>query len=384
MIGLKNRISNLFIDREFFMRANGQVRFLKVSAKLQRIIAAISLVVVGALLLATLVMALNQYSVSLERMALVEKEAEIQSAEERVATYGKSIDDVAADLSKRQDLLDSLGERYFDNEELLLEDKDIKNNSDLPLSDKVGKLIPEAAGLAKIEERQIRFAQKITKVAQIRAKQAEQAIREFGLNPQQFTASSQARGGPFIPFFGNSSDNQSQLINDPRFAQLAEALEYMRTLENGLAAIPSAMPAATYTLSSAFGYRRDPINGGGAMHSGLDFKAAYGTPILAAADGIVTKAGWQGGYGKTIEVTHGNGLLTRYAHMSKLDAVVGQKVDRGVQIGRMGSTGRSTGTHLHFEVRHNGRAINPRKFLEANPNVLKIQADARNSASKEK
>lgn len=372
-VGLKNRIADLFIDREFFMRSNGQIKFLKISAKLQRIVAMIIAVILFAWMIATVFMAFNQYSVSLERMALVKKEQRIQSKAERVAAYKDDIDEVADDLSKRQDLIEATVAPFFNDADITTEDETAEKSE---LVDKVGALTEEAASLAKVEARQLAFAQKITNIAQIRAKRAEAEIRKFGLSPKQF-AQSGSRGGPYIPFF---SDGRTE---DPRFTKMAEALEYMKALENGLASIPSAMPAKTYTLSSSFGYRRDPINGSGAMHSGLDFKAAYGTPILAAADGTITKAGWMGGYGKTVEITHGNGLMTRYAHLSRLNVNVGQKIERGVQIGRMGSTGRSTGTHLHFEVRHNGRAINPHKFLKANPNVLKNKADFNASTKKQ-
>ena len=151
-------------------------------------------------------------------------------------------------------------------------------------------------------------------------------------------------------------------------------------MERALAAIPTSMPAAVMLMSSGFGYRSDPFTGAGAMHNGLDFKGPVGTPILAAAEGKVTAAGHQGGYGNTIEITHPNGLLTRYAHLSGFNVSLGQRVGRGVQIARMGSTGRSTGSHLHFEVRLNGQAINPRKFLEANSDVLEVQAVAGNRA----
>jgi murein DD-endopeptidase MepM/ murein hydrolase activator NlpD len=154
----------------------------------------------------------------------------------------------------------------------------------------------------------------------------------------------------------------------------------MDAMERALAAIPTSMPAAVMMMSSGFGFRSDPFTGGGAMHAGLDFKGPVGTPILSAAEGRVTFAGFNGGYGKTVEITHANGLLTRYAHLSGLNVTRGQMVKRGLQIGRMGSTGRSTGSHLHFEVRLNGRAINPRKFLEANPDVLKVQTVAGNRA----
>lgn len=373
--GLKSRIANLFTDREFFMRSNGQVKFLKISANIQKTIAIIALSIISFWVIATLFMAANQYRVSTERLELVKKEEKILSAEQRLAADKDSINEVVADLAKRQDLIEDTAGRYFNASELTeTEDKSAVENND---DKKTSAASSEIKALAKIEQRQINFAKKITKIAINRAKLAEQQIRQLGLNPQNFANDNIAQGGPFIPFF---SDGKKV---DPRFSQMAAALEYMTSLENALSSIPSSMPAASYTLSSSFGYRRDPINGSGAMHNGLDFKAAHGTPILAAADGVITKAGWMGGYGKTIEITHGNGLMTRYAHMSRLEANVGQKVERGAQIGRMGSTGRSTGTHLHFEVRNNGRAINPHKFLKANNNVLKDQANTNNRSEKQ-
>ena len=117
------------------------------------------------------------------------------------------------------------------------------------------------------------------------------------------------------------------------------------------------------------------------MHSGLDFKGPIGTPILAAANGVVSFAGVQSGYGNCVEITHSNGLVTRYAHLSGFTVSLGQQVKRGVQIANMGSTGRSTGSHLHFEVRHNNSAINPLRFLESNPDVFKVQTEPRNTGT---
>jgi murein DD-endopeptidase MepM/ murein hydrolase activator NlpD len=122
--------------------------------------------------------------------------------------------------------------------------------------------------------------------------------------------------------------------------------------------------------SSGFGYRSDPFTGGGAFHPGLDFRGAYGAPIHAAADGTVSFVGQIRGYGNVVEVSHGNGLVTRYAHMSKTMATVGQAVNAGDVIGAIGSTGRSTGPHLHFEVRINNSGVNPRPFLERAHDVL--------------
>ena len=366
LAGFKHRLAEWFVDREFFMRSHGQVRFLKVSAKLQRRVAGGFAAVIGAWLVITLGMAVNQVSVSFERMALVKKQAKVQSAEERNAAYRESIGTVTKDLQNRQEMLENMAEPLLGEDRLsddvISQDKTVK---------KISAAIPEAAGLARLEARQIHFAVRMTKLANARAKRAANAIREFGLNPEMLAKSqSSAQGGPFIPFFGKSD----QSVTDPRFNKLADAIERMAAMESALASVPTSMPARVGMVSSSYGYRRDPFTGAGAMHSGLDFKGPIGTPILAAAEGSVTYAGRQSGYGNTIEITHANGLVTRYAHLSGYTVSLGQKVSRGVQIGKMGSTGRSTGSHLHFEVRLNGQAVNPLKFLEANPDVLEVQA----------
>ena len=388
MSGWKNRINGWFIDREFFMRANGQIRFLKISAQLQRRSAATVASVIGVWLLVTFGMAINQVTVSAQRLALSEQEAKVESAEERVANYRGSIDEVTQDLERRQEMLESLGEQYFgDVPEAEAAAQAPSASADSRDEDKAVKtisaMVPEAAGLARIEMRQIRFAEKMTKVAQTRTLQAEAAIRQFGLNPEVLARQARnAQGGLFEPFFGKGKKD----ARDPRFLNLAAALGRMDAMERALAAIPTAMPAASMMMSSGFGYRADPFTGAAAMHAGLDFKGPIGTPILAAAKGKVVLAGFNGGYGNSVEIRHANGLVTRYAHLSGVDVRKGQMVERGVQIGRMGSTGRSTGSHLHFEVRLNGQAINPRKFLEANPDVLKVQTVAEyraDSAAKE-
>jgi murein DD-endopeptidase MepM/ murein hydrolase activator NlpD len=373
MTGWKNRIAGWFIDREFFMRANGQVRFLKISAQMQRRVAGSVALVVGAWLVVTLGMAVNQISVTIERVALSEKQSKIESAEERVANYRGSIDEVTADLQRRQKMLESLSEQYLD-EVPAAAPAGASTEQEKALK-KISALVPEAAGLAQIEARQIHFAEFMTRVALSRTQKAEAAIRQFGLNPDVLARqATSAQGGPFESFFGSSKKD----VRDPRFTKLATSLGRMDAMERALAAIPTSMPAAVMLMSSGFGYRSDPFTGGGAMHAGLDFKGPIGTPILAAAEGKVTFAGHQGGYGNCIEITHANGLVTRYAHLSGFNVSLGQKVARGVQIARMGSTGRSTGSHLHFEVRLNGQAINPRKFLEANPDVLEVQTVAGN------
>lgn len=374
MSGWKNRIAGWFVDREFFMRANGQVRFLKISAQLQRRSAIILASVIGVWLMVTFGMAINQATVNAQRVALTEQEAKVESAEERVASYRGSIEEVTQDLERRQEMLESLSDQYFgDLPEAEAQTPSADAREEEKAMKTISAMVPEAAGLARIEVRQIRFAEKMTKVAQARTLQAEAAIRQFGLNPEVLARQARkAQGGPFEPFFGKGKKE----ARDPRFLNLAAALGRMDAMERALAAIPTAMPVASMMMSSGFGYRADPFTGAAAMHAGLDFKGAIGTPILAAAEGRVVLAGFNGGYGNSVEIRHANGIVTRYAHLSGLNVRKGQMVGRGVRVGRMGSTGRSTGSHLHFEVRLNGQAINPRKFLEANPDVLKVQTVA--------
>jgi murein DD-endopeptidase MepM/ murein hydrolase activator NlpD len=126
---------------------------------------------------------------------------------------------------------------------------------------------------------------------------------------------------------------------------------------------PGGKPSLGGYLSSLFGYRTDPMSGKKEFHEGLDFAGKQGTPVVAVAAGIVTWSGIRFGYGNMIEISHGNGFITRYAHNNKNLVLVGEKVERGEVIGTMGNTGRSTGTHVHFEVIFNGRHVDPRKYL---------------------
>lgn len=130
-----------------------------------------------------------------------------------------------------------------------------------------------------------------------------------------------------------------------------------------MAAMPSIWPASGQ-VTSRFGYRSNPVLGGGDWHPGIDIANAYGTPIVAAASGTVVFSGWDsGGYGQMVQIDHGNGIETIYGHASQVVAVVGHKVNKGDIIAYMGNTGFSTGTHVHYEVRVNGTAVNPEKFL---------------------
>ncbi len=168
-------------------------------------------------------------------------------------------------------------------------------------------------------------------------------------------------GGPFIPV---------KLVNDANFerhvARIHQARIHLERLTRTLATVPLRKPVeGELDESSGFGVRTDPFVGKPAMHTGIDFRGDTGDPVHATAAGTVTEAGWTGGYGRMVEIDHGNGFATRYGHLSKIDVKIGQSIKIGQVIGEIGSTGRSTGPHLHYETRIDGDAVNPQKFLHA-------------------
>jgi len=154
---------------------------------------------------------------------------------------------------------------------------------------------------------------------------------------------------------------EGQLGHADTQLSVLESLLFNRELDRS--AIPSGDPIANSYITSAFGGRADPFGGGHQFHKGIDFEADVGDPVLSVADGVVSFSGVRSGYGNVIEIDHGNGYVTRYAHNSRLERTVGDLVRSGQEIAKAGSTGRSTGAHVHLEVWQDGRVIDPRQFL---------------------
>ncbi len=367
--GFWDRLRAWFPEREFFMRSQGQVRFITVSTRMQMAAAGFAAVAVVGWAGSMGAMAISQFQSSTERASLLTREAQVAQAEDRLEVYRDDLTATTTDLAKRQDYLDGIID-------MLPADLMAEADGDAPVSDSaeeaaeliglIDGAIPEASGLARLEARQLAFVERLTRYADRRASRTEQVIRSLGLDPRSvMVRDEEAMGGPLEML---ASDSRGSL--DPRFERLALSLARMGDLERGLDGIPQVMPADIRNISSGFGYRRDPFNGRAAMHSGLDFRGPMGAPIHAAAEGRVSFVGQKSGYGNVVEVTHGDGMMTRYAHMSRFEARVGQQVAAGALIGRIGNTGRSTGPHLHFEVHLNGRPVNPRPFLESAPDVL--------------
>jgi murein DD-endopeptidase MepM/ murein hydrolase activator NlpD len=190
-----------------------------------------------------------------------------------------------------------------------------------------------------------------------KAQRLRSALNDVGVR----VGKPEGMGGPFIPV---------KLVNDANFerhvARIHQARAHLERLTRTLATVPLRKPVeGELDESSGFGVRTDPFIGKPAMHTGIDFRGDSGDPVHATAAGTVTEAGWSGGYGRMVEIDHGNGFATRYGHMSKIDVKVGQSIKIGQVIGEIGSTGRSTGPHLHYETRIDGDAVNPQKFLHA-------------------
>lgn len=364
------RLRTLFPEREFIMRSQGQVRFIKITTQFQALVSAVVVVLLLGWAATMIIASLARFNAEHDRLSLLDREAKVTNAENRVRQYRNGLDSVTEDLARRQAFIERLVESHIGDlpvEAAVGETVSDSSNESKRTIDKVSSALPDATGLARIEARQLAFVEQLTRYADRRAKQAAGAIRQLGLNPNALMASidgNEAKGGPFLSL-ATSRDGSL----DPRFERMGLSLARMEALERGLAGIPKVHPARMDYISSGFGYRSDPFNGGAAFHSGLDFKGPIGAPIYAAAKGVVSFAGRKQGYGNCVEVDHGNGLMTRYAHMSRFAVVTGQPVEASDVIGAIGSTGRSTGPHLHFEVRVGGRAVNPRPFLEKGRNV---------------
>lgn len=218
------------------------------------------------------------------------------------------------------------------------------------------------APLKRAEARQAGVAAQLRLVAEQRYVRAAQYVRRLGLSPDRMVAQPGV-GGPYEPV-ATTTQTATDANTDAQFRSLFVTWKKLETLEKAVIAIPATQPVDNLAFTSLFGVRSDPFRGSAAMHAGVDIPGAKGTPIYATADGIVARAERAGGYGNLVEVNHGRGISTRYGHLSKILVAANARVTRGQLIALMGSTGRSTGSHLHYEVRVDGQAVNPIPFLQ--------------------
>ena len=225
-------------------------------------------------------------------------------------------------------------------------------------------LVRLQTSLDSVERRQMAALSSVEDSMESRVRRMRGVFSDLGLDMAQLEAATprSAVGGPFVPVKlsadAGAFERQLYRINTTR-AQ-------MQRLNATLSLVPYRKPViGEVEFTSGFGVRSDPFLGRPAMHTGLDFRAASGDPVRATANGKVVSSGWAGGYGRMVEIDHGNGLSTRYGHLSEISVKVGDVIKIGQVIGAVGSTGRSTGPHLHYETRIDGDAVDPQKFLRA-------------------
>lgn len=361
------------------MRSEGQVRFITLSSRLQMTVAGLAAGLLAIWLVSMAMMGVSHYLSVRDRLSLLDREAKVAGAEGRVSAYRGDLDKVVGDLQRRQAFIEKVTEAHLGELPADARTGETVSQSSAAAAETVRKVsaaLPEARTLAQLEARQLAYVEGLTRLADRRAAAAETHLTKLGLNPRTLLArmnDREAMGGPLLALV-TSADGSL----DPRFQRLGLSLARMDALERGVEALPQHLPASLEYISSGFGFRSDPFTGGGAFHPGLDFRGPIGAPIYAAAAGRVSFVGQKSGYGNCVEIDHGNGLVTRYAHMSGFRTQVGREVAPGAVIGLIGSTGRSTGPHLHFEVRINDRPVNPRPFLEATADVQQ----KRNTASR--
>lgn len=337
-------------DREIYMRTEGRIRYLKISSQVQVniLLAAASLATFTLITLATTT--IISISLASERDKLSEHADALRDSQDRIDRYRDSVADFAVELTRRQQKLENIVQKRFGKIETEQQDS-------VPTSMR-GNLPPEADALIRAEQRQLAFIQALTESVDERTASAEQTLQKVGMKvPREKKLV--AMGGPFIPM-GNNAQSLDALKN---------SFTHFDRVNRLLRALPSKLPASPAAMTSNFGIRIDPFTRTRAMHAGLDIRGYHGQNIYATADGRVVSVGRQGGYGKLIVIQHGQGLETRYGHLSGFDVKPGSYIRAGQKIARMGSTGRSTGTHLHFEVRINGRAVNPLPYLKNAPRI---------------
>jgi murein DD-endopeptidase MepM/ murein hydrolase activator NlpD len=370
---LRQAIERLFPERHLYVRSGGTMKGFVLSTSRQLYLA--GGVATGALWMGvcTAAMLVNLFSASAadrevarlraqSERYVADRQARLDSALARLSATSGTNTDVAAAIEKQHAAL-----------AVLLSDFKGVPGAAQALTPAISRALASNAASPARRVEMVRLGQEqlleaADSFAKTRADRVRLAFRMAGLTPSAFVDRGGSLGGPLI----EARDPRALaavLDVDEDFAEriqrAARDLSDARSLQAATEDLPLAKPTAGTQQSSGFGVRYDPFTGRPAYHAGLDFPGHYATPIYATAPGVVAYTGPRSGYGNVVEIDHGRGLKTRYAHLSTIAVHPGQPVALGQRIAAMGSTGRSTGTHLHYEVWVNGRAENPSRFLKA-------------------
>jgi murein DD-endopeptidase MepM/ murein hydrolase activator NlpD len=368
-----DRARETFQSRDLFFHDGKTMRRVNLSTRMQLMaVAGVAFAAVSAVAgVASVAVSAPAVSQSLAQYSA--RHAAVSQMESRVAALQAEVETIrnaarvhAARLEKRQAFLSNIVSGKGNAQEVSA----LVNLPTIAADKRSASIL---AAFRDVEAQQADAAGKLLAMTESRYQAQYSALTKLGIDPRRVQ---DAMGGPYEPVTVETAAVSQGVVakqGDQQFRALFNSWKRLDQLEQGMVSIPSAKPVQTVSLTSNFGVRSDPFRGGAAMHSGVDIPGAYGTPIYATADGIVGRAGWVSGYGKLVELEHGRGIQTRYGHMSSLLVAAGTRVKRGQQIGMMGSTGRSTGNHLHYEVRLDGRAVNPMPFLRSTDYLVAIQ-----------
>jgi murein DD-endopeptidase MepM/ murein hydrolase activator NlpD len=350
--GMAAKFRNLFKPRDIFFHDGKSLRRFSVGSRVQ----------IAALAIALALLAWSAFAALRISGAAGGIERDVAQMEQQVATMQGDLERIRAENERRAQILEQRQAVL----NAMLEGEDPRRVARmLPAAaqEPVGPTAAVAEPYEQVEDMQEAMVARAHGAARTRIAETTRQIRRLGLDPARFMG----RGGPL---------EEAPAGPDPNFRQLFVAWRQLDRLEDGVVAIPSGRPVSTANFTSGYGTRSDPFRGSRAMHAGIDLAGPLGTPIYATADGIIARSEYSGAYGNLVEINHGQGIQTRYGHMSRLIARPGQRVRRGELIGLMGSTGRSTGSHLHYEVRIDGRAVNPIPFIQGNDALAAVQRRA--------
>lgn len=371
--GFSARARDLFKSRDIFIHDGAAVRRFHVSTRIQ-ILAATGLLFAATSAVAGVAsLAVSAPSVSGALSSYAARHAEVSRMEARVASLQDEVSNIrrdakqhAARLEQRQAFLATVLQGKGDAASLaaLLPARGANSKTESAVI---------VAAFAPVEAGQVKLAMQARSITDAQFRDAAKAVSRLGINPNRFNV---AMGGPYEPVTAAAITQTQAAITgqaDPQFRALFNSWKRLDQIQQVIVSIPSQRPVQSMALTSNFGIRVDPFRGGAAMHAGVDIPGPYATPIYATADGIVKRAQWAGGYGNLVELDHGRGIQTRYGHLSSLLVSPGTLVKRGQMIALMGSTGRSTGNHLHYEVRLDGVAVNPIPFLQKSDYLVAMQ-----------
>ena len=363
------RVRTLFPARDFLFHDGRSMRRFSASGRKQALVASSMAVLLGfsgygagqAVYGAALATGVARPAANSAQLADMERQLDTMQA--KVATIRQVAAQHVRRIEQRQALIAAALTGKGDARKLALATLTID-----PAADKLAADV--VAPLTQAEGRQARLASQAQAMLERRYVETAATLQKLGIRPGRITPA-EAMGGPLIA--ANSAEATADLKADQQFRSLFMTWKKLDQLQQGAISIPSVQPVSRLNFTSNFGIRSDPFRGTAAMHAGVDIPGPVGTPVYATADGIIDHAERSGGYGNMVEINHGKGIATRYGHLSKILVASGNRVTRGQLIALMGSTGRSTGPHLHYEVRIDGHAVNPVPFLTSADYLLASQ-----------